>query len=293
MTTASKTANRLDAHRPAEMVPAHYVYLASSFGYKAEGENGQEYNEIEWDGSDVWEAMGSPTTSTCAHAKIGQCDHCGAHHSYQTILQYLPTGELLSVGHTCARERFGNPNFKHVIAAAARNTELKAARNANIARAVAVMSAEVKAAYDWAQTGAALPIAADIASKVPAYGPLSVKQGELLVRLLAQSLEVAAALEAKTIQPCPTGRVTMQGTVKTVKYQDNGFGGGSFKMLVEAAEGYKVWGSVPAALAGLYIGDVIKFTATIEPKRGDETFGFFTRPAKSETVLSINSTLSA
>ena len=279
------TINRVDAHRPAEMVPANYTYLASSFGYKAQNEDGLMYTEIEWDGTERWEALGSPVKSTCAHAKGGQCDHCGAHHTYQTLLEYKPTGEVLSVGHTCAWERFGNPDFKNVIAGAARRAELKAARNHRVAKAVSAMSAEVLAAYEWAQTDGAQPIAADIASKVAAYGPLSVKQEAFLVKLMTEAQEVAVALEAKTITPCPTGRLTVEGEVKTTKYQESDYGG-AWKMLVETTDGYKVWGTVPSAIHGVQKGDVVKFTASIQPSDNDVTFGFFSRPSKPVLVSS-------
>lgn len=63
-------------------------------------------------------------------------------------------------------------------------------------------------------------------------------------------------------------------------------------MLVLDDRGFKVWGTVPAALerdehGGMTVGtiaekgDRVTFTARLEPSSDDETFGFFKRPRRS------------
>jgi DNA-directed RNA polymerase subunit RPC12/RpoP len=90
----------------------------------------------------------------------------------------------------------------------------------------------------------------------------------------------------------PAGKLTFTGTVLTVKYQDGYMPGrGGHKMLVQHADGWKVWGSVPGALepedrTGIgwekwrqgMRGQVVTITATVEPSDNDPLFGFFKRP---------------
>lgn len=91
------------------------------------------------------------------------------------------------------------------------------------------------------------------------------------------------AERAATQRPVPVGRIEVVGTMRARKWVENAYGG-TLKMLVEG-DGWKVWGSVPAALrdAGAEIGSTVAFTATVEAS-DDPAFGYFTRPSQARVV---------
>jgi hypothetical protein len=121
---------------------------------------------------------------------------------------------------------------------------------------------------------------ASLAEGMNRYGSLTERQTAALKRSLTQDLDRAAA-PVVTISPIPSGRVLIVGTVKSTKWQDNDFGG-AWKMLVQSDSGWRVWGTVPAALGGAYVGDRVSFVAAITPK--DREFGFFSRPAQARKL---------
>lgn len=114
--------------------------------------------------------------------------------------------------------------------------------------------------------------------------------------------EAARAAEKAARAAAPVGKVEVTGTVKTVKLQENDFGG-AWKMVVEGEGGFKVWTTVPAKIidaameeqaardttadaeyvgwSDLIIGRTIRFTATLEASHDDASFAFGKRPTKA------------
>lgn len=125
----------------------------------------------------------------------------------------------------------------------------------------------------------------DLYVKLNSEGVLSEKQIEVIKNAYNNhvSLEEKKAVDAKNASPCPEGRVDITGEVITTKWKSSYYGD-TLKMLVRSTDGYKVWGSVPTSLASVKKGETIKFTATLEKSKDDETFGFFKRPAKASIV---------
>jgi hypothetical protein len=117
------------------------------------------------------------------------------------------------------------------------------------------------------------------------YGSLTERQEAALRRSLEsyqQRAQQRAARPAPT-QAMPEGRVTVTGTVRTLKWVENDFGG-SLKMLLESDFGWRVWGTVPSSLAyaeggDLEVGDRVQFDAAVTRKEAD--FGFYSRPTKA------------
>jgi hypothetical protein len=97
--------------------------------------------------------------------------------------------------------------------------------------------------------------------------------------------ERAARDAARADLPVFNGRVTIQGTVISIKGVDGSFGF-TFKMLVEHETGWKVWGTIPAALNQLQLnqGDVVRFDAKIQKSDRDAKFGFFSRATKAVRI---------
>lgn len=136
---------------------------------------------------------------------------------------------------------------------------------------------------DWANLDY---IARDIFFKAAKYD-LSEKQvavcEQALVRLAEHKDRKAQEAAAKeSAEPVPTGKVTITGEVATTKWQDTQFGS-TLKMLVVDDRGFKVWGTVPRKL-NISKGDRVTFSATVEPSRDDDKFGFFSRPTKGEVL---------
>jgi hypothetical protein len=93
------------------------------------------------------------------------------------------------------------------------------------------------------------------------------------------------------LTPAPSGRVAVTGEIVSAKIVEGDYGT-SYKALVKADEGFKVWVSIPSALMTTIWeteysdlieelkGRRITFTATLEPSRDDVAFAFGSRPAK-------------
>lgn len=143
----------------------------------------------------------------------------------------------------------------------------------------------------------------DVAVKWYATGRITEGQIEAVRKIVTAQAESA---------PVPTGRVVIEGEIRSMTWRDNDFGG-AWKMLVVSAEGWKVWGTVPSALfdaeevtalvydeAGYFRsgewgsvgaaaetvlpGRRCRFTATVKASDDDPAFGFYSRPAKAEIL---------
>jgi hypothetical protein len=116
----------------------------------------------------------------------------------------------------------------------------------------------------------------------------------------AKKAEEAKAKAA--LPPAPSGKVEVSGTIKSVTYKENDFGG-AWKMIVEGPEGWRVWSTVPAKVidaameeqaardssddeeyvgwSDFLVGRTITFTATLEPSQDYKSFAFAKRPTKA------------
>lgn len=87
--------------------------------------------------------------------------------------------------------------------------------------------------------------------------------------------------------PVFEGRVTLQGKVISTKVVEGPYGSQP-KMLVESAQGWKVWGSIPASIAyNLKKGDIVRFDAKVQKSDKDPKFGFFSRATKAVIIESV------
>lgn len=132
----------------------------------------------------------------------------------------------------------------------------------------------------------------DIWYKVERYAEVSDKQAAYVERLVgwlteAEEKRVQREAEKQALVTSgahvPTGRVTVEGVVVSIKAQDSQWGT-TIKMLVQTDEGWKVWGSLPDSIWEADKGTRVRFTATVEASKDDKLFGFFKRPTKAEIV---------
>jgi len=128
------------------------------------------------------------------------------------------------------------------------------------------------------------------------YGKLSPKQCAAVLKCIDGAAERKAKwaaqreIENANAEAIVNGKQTITGVVVSTKFVE-GYYGGVTKMLVKDDKGFKVWGSVPAALCdamndeGEYLdalkGRRVTFTATVEASNDDDKFGFFKRPTKA------------
>jgi hypothetical protein len=140
--------------------------------------------------------------------------------------------------------------------------------------------------------------ALDIVSRLIKWGNISEKAqnylGVLLDKIerapeIAAEKAAAKALENANNKPVPVveGRVTVTGEVLSLKEQESMYGIVT-KMLVKNADGWKVWGTVPAAIMGeVERGSVVEFAAKVQKSDKDEFFGFFSRPSKAKVIKAL------
>jgi hypothetical protein len=123
----------------------------------------------------------------------------------------------------------------------------------------------------------------DLYRKLIGWGSLSEAQ----VKAANNVFERRARDDAAKPLPDFTGRAQVTGTVrslKTVSYP--GWPPRTvLKMLVQHADGWKVYGTVPDVLRPTLVeGNVVTFFAKIERSKDDNKFGFFSRPTKPAIV---------
>lgn len=130
----------------------------------------------------------------------------------------------------------------------------------------------------------------DIIQKLIRYGSLSDKQWIFLNTLKTQienfeTDEATRAEKQKHVPDAPKGRHEIKGKVVSIKEQiwDDGYNSSStWKMLVLADEGYKIWSTIPAAILDDVERDTkIRFNVTLEPSDKDSKFAYGSRPAKA------------
>ncbi len=292
------TTKRTDIHRPSapEFDPADYEFrgcydLCPEYPDTFSGpERIRQVNVL----------IGEGYSFGNAPHGMGQCSHCGASIRYAALMTHPTTRTMLYIGETCLDNRFelSKGEFQALRTTAKLNRERRT-KLERVETALAEMGADVRAAYDWAmqydhcddRTPRELVIAHDIASKVEYYSqPLSEKQEEFLVKLYAdyfakqaEQEERLRKIETGEIESCPTGKIEVTGEILTTKLVDTQFGS-TVKMLVQDLRGFKLWGTRPSAICEADRGTQVSFFATIEPKQGDPTFGFFSRPTKARIL---------
>ena len=140
--------------------------------------------------------------------------------------------------------------------------------------------------------------ALDIVGRLIKWGNISDKAADFLGQLLERiekAPEVAAAKAAAKAEemanakpvPLVESRITVKGEVLSVREQE-GFYGVQHKMLVKAEAGFKLWGTIPAAILDeVKKGSVVEFAAKIQRSDDDEYFGFFSRPGRAKVFKAL------
>ena len=297
------TKTRTDAHSPAHLVTENYQYVGSydaspTAGMIVEfgqfGEKSVSYGP-EKARAEKFEAMIAESTES---RRDGRCDHCGATIRYRAVMRHRPTGQVIQVGETCLENRFSvaTADFKRMKKAAE-----EARAEQRVKKAVeAFVEAHPDLAWMASEAGveATAPknwFVADVARKLRAYGELSERQIEAVKKSVAKDAEMnakrqvwaaerAAQDAARPHAAAPSGRVTVEGVVLSVREPDESAMYPSWKMLVLDDKGFKTWGNIPSRLWPVSRGTRVRFSAEITPSDKDPEFSFFSRPTKAEIL---------
>lgn len=294
---------RTDQHRPSVIRPDDYEYV------------GQECLKIECLGDCLVlqahrETIRDHMTRTGGkyshHEHGGNCMVCGSTNAIYTVLfHHRPTNTYIRMGTDCAEKmelsggdysafRAAVEDARH--AQAGKRKAQAVLADLGLTRAWEIYATQVEYAgcdceYDpdfgpcncyreWKRKqGREEQIIIDLVGKLVTYGEVSEKQTTFLRSLLERigtrpEREAAEAAAKEAAAPCPTGRVEIDGTVLALKEQDSHWGPVT-KMLVQAATGFKVWGT---RVGNAEKGQRITFRATVKPSQDDAKFGFFSRP---------------
>ena len=294
-----KNTNRNDIHRPSMINPAEYVFVAQEL-IPIGRYSGDILGDCMFLQSERFRlrAHMERTGGTYSnHTHGGNCMVCGnANAIYTVIFYHEPTNSYIRMGSDCAEKcELGDPD---AFAMFRRNADNAYNAFAGKRKAQMVLAEnELSAAWEIytnsfvAGTGLIYKYEentiASIVGNLVNYGSLTGNQISFLKKLFAQIESrdaIAAKREAETAaaKEIPTfdGRVEIEGVVLSHKYDsENAFPG--YRMLVQHADGWKVWGTAPD---GVEKGQTIRFSASVIVSRDDKKFGYFKRPTKLVVV---------
>lgn len=280
---------RTDVHRPTELDPTAYSY-----------EGAFDANP------DEPAVPGSPESAHVANLRRklsvrgiggnwnerGRCDHCGVSIRYVVVFQHTG-GAYLAVGEQCAAERFELPtkaewDVKRLRSVAAESRQ--SIKRREQIKAFFVENPDLHECMTYPLPEGNHHIVDDMARQLKKKGSLSEKQVALARKLIVQQAEWDAkrAAEKADAKPVPEGTQVVEGVLVATKWAA-GYGLYSddvLKMVVKDDRGFKVFGTVPTSLfdhaPDEMKGQRLRFTASLEQSKDDETFGFFKRPRLAE-----------
>lgn len=295
---------RTDVHRPSAIKPDEYEFVC----FIDHRPDAWEFNATER--KYFMQHMERTGAKFSTHEHGGVCHVCGNANAMSVARFYHPkSNTYIEVGSTCMDKMDGDPvafrAFKERIAAGlgtkAGKARAQAFLDANgLSDAWLIFVADAESLphrkYGADENGDGYTVELkfeertirDIVRKLVQYGSISAKQTEFVRKLLSQIPEraereakrAAEAEDAKPIPPEHDGtRVEIVGTILGFKSPEFG----PTRMLVASDDGWKVFGTAPAAITVPDDrGARIRFAAKIKISDNDPKFGFFSRPTKAE-----------
>ncbi len=294
---------RTDIHRPSVIIPEDYSFVAFDYIKLEMGDILENCHMLQEARAAKKAHMDRTGGKYSQHEHGGSCHICGAAAIYTVTFYHKKTNSYIKTGQDCAQKLEMSFNdaamnlFRNAIADARHAVAGKKKAQVTLADAgltaaweiyavtVPALRAAAQAQFDISRIPYEEITIEDIVGKLVKYGSVSDKATNYL-RTLLDKIDNRAAIEAKrkaeaeAAAPCPTGRVTITGTVLSTKLQD-GFYGATLKMLVKDDSGFKVWGTCPD---GFNRDCRVTFTAMVEPSKDDNKFGFFKRPTKAMVI---------
>lgn len=214
-----------------------------------------------------------------------RCGCCGHSLKYACGVVHLPTGNGYWVGRDCANKVERLRTFGDLIA---RSSVALAERIACNKREADFLTAnpDFMGVFAWCKLPHAPRIAKDMIEKMRRFGNLSENQVRALEKIKTQDEERRSSATGTAL----TGRQKVHGTVASHK-KVPGFNPNEevIKITVDLGNGVRAFGNAPSSNQyGRPLiprkGDQVEFTATFEPSKTDNLFGFWKRPAKFKIV---------
>jgi hypothetical protein len=225
-----------------------------------------------------------------------QCDHCGAHIRYTIVMKHIPTGDFIAIGQDCATERFNERDRITYLVKRAAQRRAAAKERAEVDAKLAGFAADHPGVAEFFQEYGEANEAGvrhysdsfvmDVGRKLVKYGSISDRQISAVGKAFERDGEKEAerfVSDLKPKSPMPSGRQVVTGRIVSQKWVDSDYGS-TLKFLVEATEGFRVFGTKPTSLDAAEVGDIVSFTATLKPSHNDEFFGYGSRPTKGFIV---------
>ncbi len=297
---------RNDIHAPSNLIPEDYefvAFLSGSCGTSSEDiATTLYYREL------LNNHMKGTGGKYSSHEHGGNCHICGTWFIHCVIFYHAKSNSYIQTGETCAEKldrscMTGFNAFKRDVrnAMAAKAGKKKAEAllyNHELEDAWTLYNTPNESIHEWGKNHHIT--LCSIVQQLIAKGNLSDKQFSYvgkLVDMVLKAGEREAAYEEKreAAAPVPSSseRVTFTGKIVNIKEVDDYYNGGvTYKVLVEHATGYRLYGTAPKDLRELiHAGDVelkgcvIQFNAKVTQSDKDEKFGFFSRPTKVEVKI--------
>lgn len=233
----------------------------------------------------------------------GRCCHCGnGTVRYITVCRHAPTQTLVVFGAICTDKLGFSGRSEYLLA----KLQSRAAAHAASQRLRQSIEAFWQRYPDFAalaqpvlEQGATHPVhgrngfALSVLESINRYGSLTDRQRVTVEQSLRRDIERAAAKAAAATTPkgdAPEGRVTVTGTVISLKEYTDSFAGRRWssygvvdvvvKMLMELPNGARVFCTRPSG-SGINRGDTVTVTATWQRKADDRSFATGKRPIVS------------
>ena len=290
---------RTDIHRPSVIEPDEYEFVC--FDYMGTADLGAVLS-LAGERAAFRDHMARTGGRYSGHEHGGSCHVCGAWAIYLCRFYHAPTNTYIETGEDCAQKMHEGEADRF----RAFRTSIHEARDraAGKAKAQALLEdanlAEAWTIYDQRTPGVSPHFeeltVADIVCKLVKYGSISDKQEAFLHRLLTKikerpAREAARQSEQDAAAPVPVTdtRVEVEGDILTIKTVESQFGY-TDKCLIKTSAGWKLWITLPSAVAKAQRGDRIAFTCKVEPSRDDPKFGFGKRPTKARIVAQATTT---
>lgn len=278
---------RTDIHRPSVIEPADYIFV----GFEClKIEDLGDAQALISERARIRVHMEQTGGTYSSHAHGGNCHICGAHAIYTALFHHRPSNVYVRTGLDCAEkldcgdiEQFRR-EIKSALEQKAGKRKAQALLAANgLEQAWAIYTCEPRSKRREEVT------VCDITGKLVQYGSLSDAQMRYLRLLVDQivhrpEIESQRKAEHEAAAPVPVTdkRIAIRGKVISIRTPDYNHGEcGPIRMLVQHADGWKVWGSLPAALSEVQRGEEVEFNAAVKVSDKDPKFGFFSRPTKA------------
>lgn len=259
-----------------------------------ESDNGNEIPIIEMDVLDavLWEKF-RPVNQAC------RCAMCGHSLKIACAVTHTPTGDGYWIGRDCATSipalQRAIPNIQNATVALAQRIACDRREAQWLER-----HPDALGVVQWSKRASAPRISQDICSKLRRFGEISDKQLDVLEMVRQQDID----RRTKATGKAKAGRQAFSGTILSLRSEYSTFQRGAMvtKALVDLGNGVRYFGNLPEQFvlteesasraklgekAGEFVpthefvrvGDRVEMKATIEPKAGDDLFGFWKRPA--------------